>query len=90
MLPAENVVYSPSSDMYYGNMSISSEWCSYGDMSSSVRLTFVKPVYLVCAVGSFYSDSISITYNDSFGEDAYMNMDGIFVTYMNMDGIYVR
>ena len=83
LLPAENVAYSSPPDMYYENMNISTGLCFTTDMSS-VHLTFVEPVYLVYALGSFYyynNNSFSITYKNSFGED---------VTYMNMDGIYVR
>ena len=76
MLPAENVVYSPP-DIH---MNISTGSCSH-PQSLSVHLTFVKPVYLVYAVGSFDSYIFSITYNDSFGGN---------VTYTNMNGIYVR
>ena len=63
------------------NMNISTQWCSYDtDMSPSVLLTFVEPVYLLYALGSFYTD-FSITYKNSFRKN---------ITYMNMDGIYVR
>ena len=83
LLPAENIVYSPPPDMYDEDMNISTGWCSGANMSPSVYLTFVEPVHLVYAVGSFYyyNNEFSITYKNSFGED---------VTYTNMDGIYVR
>ena len=69
--------------MHNEDTNISTRLCSDALMSSSVHLTFVKPVYLVYAVGSLYyhNTDFSIMYKNSFGEN---------VTYMNMDGIYVR
>ena len=81
LLPPENVDYSLLPDMYDEDMNISTGWCSYTDMSPSVYLTFVEPVYLLYAVGSFYNNGFSVTYKNPFGEN---------VTYTNMDGIYVR
>ena len=82
ILPTDNIDYSPHNMHNENNMNISTQWCSYhdADMSPSVLLTFVEPVYLLYALGSFYTD-FSVTYKNSFGEN---------ITYMNMDGIYVR
>ena len=82
ILPTNNIDYSPRNMLDENNMNISTLWCSNHDidMSPSVLLTFVEPVYLLYALGSFYTD-FSITYKNSFGKN---------ITYMNMDGIYVR
>ena len=69
--------------MYDEGMNISTRLCFDADISPSVHLTFVVPVYLVYALGSFdiYINDLSIIYKNSFGENE---------TYVIMDGIYVR
>ena len=76
-------MYSPHNMHDENDMNISTQWCSNhgAGMSTSVLLTFVEPVYLLYALGSFHDTDFSITYKNSFGEN---------ITYMNMDGIYVR